>query len=56
MVENYCWQTHEGQTSMIDLTQPALDLSEFDISGPEGYANNFSPSVLAIYIAQVNYC
>ncbi|SPY78090.1 alpha-2-macroglobulin family protein [Providencia rustigianii] len=30
--------THEGQTSMIDLTQPALDLSEFDISGPSGFA------------------
>ncbi len=26
---------------MIDLTQPALDLSEFDISGPEGYAKQF---------------
>ncbi|MFH6839339.1 alpha-2-macroglobulin family protein [Providencia sp. 2024EL-00732] len=33
--------THDGQTSMIDLTQPALDLSEFDISGPEGYAKQF---------------
>lgn len=33
--------THEGQTSMIDLTQPALDLSEFDISGPSGYAKQF---------------
>ena len=33
--------THEGQTSMIDLTQPALDLSEFDISGPAGYAKQF---------------
>lgn len=30
-----------GQTSMIDLTQPALDLSEFDISGPVGYAKQF---------------
>ncbi|EKT55719.1 alpha-2-macroglobulin family protein [Providencia sneebia] len=33
--------THEGQTSIIDLTQPALDLSEFDISGPVGYAKQF---------------
>ena len=33
--------THEGQTSMIDLTQPALDLSEFDISGPAGFAKQF---------------
>lgn len=33
--------TLEGQTSMIDLTQPALDLSEFDISGPVGYAKQF---------------
>lgn len=30
--------TLDGQTSMIDLTQPALDLSEFDIGGPQGYA------------------
>lgn len=27
-----------GQTSIIDLTQPALDLSEFDIGGPEGFS------------------
>lgn len=27
--------TLDGQTSMIDLTQPALDLSEFDIGGYE---------------------
>lgn len=33
--------TLNGQTSMIDLTQPALDLSEFDISGPVGYAKQF---------------
>ncbi|EMF4670731.1 alpha-2-macroglobulin family protein [Providencia stuartii] len=33
--------TLDGQTSMIDLTQPALDLSEFDISGPTGYAKQF---------------
>ncbi|ELX8378330.1 alpha-2-macroglobulin [Providencia vermicola] len=33
--------TLDGQTSMIDLTQPALDLSEFDISGPVGYAKQF---------------
>nr|WP_314265538.1 alpha-2-macroglobulin [uncultured Moellerella sp.] len=33
--------TLNGQTSMIDLAQPALDLSEFDISGPQGYAKQF---------------
>ncbi|PNK69635.1 alpha-2-macroglobulin family protein [Hafnia paralvei] len=29
--------TQNGQTSIIDLTQPALDLSEFDIDGPKGF-------------------
>ena len=33
--------TKDGQTSMIDLTKSALDLSEFDIAGPEGYATQF---------------
>lgn len=33
--------TKDGQTSMIDLTKSALDLSEFDIAGPEGYAIQF---------------
>ncbi|PHM73598.1 alpha-2-macroglobulin [Xenorhabdus kozodoii] len=28
-------------TSMIDLTSPALDLSEFDIGGPQGYSKQF---------------
>ncbi|HGD3320936.1 TPA: alpha-2-macroglobulin [Proteus mirabilis] len=30
-----------GQTSMIDLRKPALDLSEFDIGGPQGYSKQF---------------
>ncbi|MCG3462428.1 alpha-2-macroglobulin family protein [Xenorhabdus bovienii] len=30
-----------GLTSMIDLTSPALDLSEFDIGGPQGYSKQF---------------
>ncbi|WP_413482779.1 MG2 domain-containing protein [Morganella psychrotolerans] len=32
---------HNGQTSMIDLKNPALDLAEFDIAGPQGYAKQF---------------
>ncbi|MDC9582324.1 alpha-2-macroglobulin [Xenorhabdus sp. PR6a] len=31
----------DGHTSMIDLTSPALDLSEFDIGGPQGYSKQF---------------
>ncbi|SUC47819.1 Alpha-2-macroglobulin MG1 domain [Providencia stuartii] len=46
--------TLDGQTSMIDLTQPALDLSEFDISGPTGYAKQFFVFGHVTYIAQVN--
>ncbi|MDM3639073.1 MG2 domain-containing protein, partial [Proteus mirabilis] len=30
-----------GQTSMIDLRKPSLDLSEFDIGGPQGYIKQF---------------
>lgn len=30
--------TQDGQTSLIDLSQPALDLAEFDIAGPEGFS------------------
>ncbi|SFD07425.1 alpha-2-macroglobulin family protein [Pragia fontium] len=33
--------TKDGQTSLIDLSKAALDLSEFDIAGPEGYATQF---------------
>ncbi|WP_434524262.1 alpha-2-macroglobulin family protein [Photorhabdus asymbiotica] len=33
--------TRDGQTSMIDLVSPALDLSEFDIAGPQGYSKQF---------------
>ena len=33
--------TQQGQTSMIDLATPALDLAEFDIAGPEGYSKQF---------------
>ncbi|MBS9424850.1 alpha-2-macroglobulin family protein [Photorhabdus caribbeanensis] len=33
--------TRDHQTSMIDLVSPALDLSEFDISGPQGYSKQF---------------
>ncbi|GKX55155.1 hypothetical protein SOASR030_12670 [Leminorella grimontii] len=33
--------TKDGQTSMIDLSKAALDLSEFDIAGPEGFATQF---------------
>lgn len=29
--------TRDDQTSMLDLAEPALDLAEFDIGGPEGY-------------------
>ncbi|EJD6111174.1 MG2 domain-containing protein [Morganella morganii] len=32
---------NNGQTSMIDLKNPALDLAEFDIAGPQGYAKQF---------------
>ncbi|CAM3732057.1 hypothetical protein BS639_03990 [Rouxiella silvae] len=28
---------HGGETSLINLTEPALDLAEFDIAGPQGY-------------------
>ncbi len=31
----------DGHTSMIDLHSPALDLSEFDIGGPQGYSKQF---------------
>ncbi|MEQ1975927.1 alpha-2-macroglobulin [Xenorhabdus sp. SGI240] len=30
-----------GHTSMVDLNSPALDLSEFDIGGPQGYSKQF---------------
>ncbi|OCQ51337.1 hypothetical protein Ppb6_03565 [Photorhabdus australis subsp. thailandensis] len=33
--------TRDGQTSMIDLVSPALDLSEFDIAGSQGYSKQF---------------
>ncbi len=33
--------TRDNQTSMIDLVSPALDLSEFDIAGPQGYSKLF---------------
>lgn len=33
--------TKDGQTSLIDLSKSALDLSEFDIAGPEGFATQF---------------
>ncbi|MDX7999806.1 alpha-2-macroglobulin family protein [Xenorhabdus sp. Reich] len=33
--------TQDGRTSMIDLHSPALDLSEFDIGGPQGYSKQF---------------
>lgn len=33
--------TQQGQTSMIDLSAPALDLAEFDIAGPAGYSKQF---------------
>lgn len=29
--------SQNGQTSLIDLNAPALDLAEFDIAGPEGF-------------------
>lgn len=29
---------HGGETSLINLNQPALDLAEFDIAGPQGYS------------------
>jgi len=29
--------TQQGQTSIIDLNRPALDLAEFPIDGPQGY-------------------
>lgn len=31
----------DGQTSMVRVNQSALDLSEFAISGPQGYKNQF---------------
>ncbi|WP_244182486.1 alpha-2-macroglobulin family protein [Xenorhabdus beddingii] len=33
--------TQGSHTSMIDLNAPALDLSEFDIGGPQGYSKQF---------------
>ncbi|MDX7988885.1 alpha-2-macroglobulin family protein [Xenorhabdus sp. 12] len=33
--------TENGSTSIIDLNTPALDLSEFDIGGPQGYSKQF---------------
>ncbi|MGV7960711.1 alpha-2-macroglobulin [Photorhabdus tasmaniensis] len=33
--------TRDNQTSMVDLVSPALDLSEFDIAGPQGYSKLF---------------
>ncbi|AYA39468.1 alpha-2-macroglobulin family protein [Xenorhabdus nematophila] len=33
--------TQDERTSMIDLHSPALDLSEFDIGGPQGYSKQF---------------
>lgn len=33
--------TFNGQTSMISLTKPALDLSEFSIAGPQSYNSQF---------------
>ncbi|WAT06326.1 alpha-2-macroglobulin [Rouxiella badensis] len=29
---------HGGETSLINLNEPALDLAEFDIAGPQGYS------------------
>ncbi|ALV91389.1 MULTISPECIES: alpha-2-macroglobulin family protein [Pantoea] len=33
--------TLKGQTSLIDLNRPALDLAEFPIDGPQGYDKQF---------------
>ncbi|CNI35819.1 alpha-2-macroglobulin family protein [Yersinia mollaretii] len=33
--------SQDGQTSLIDLNAPALDLAEFDIAGPEGFQKQF---------------
>ncbi|OTA15246.1 hypothetical protein Xvie_02912 [Xenorhabdus vietnamensis] len=33
--------TQNGHSSMIDLNSPALDLSEFDIGGSQGYSKQF---------------
>ncbi len=33
--------TQKGQTSLIDLNRPALDLAEFPIDGPQGYDKQF---------------
>ncbi|HFT5241356.1 TPA: alpha-2-macroglobulin [Yersinia enterocolitica] len=33
--------SQNGQTSLIDLNAPALDLAEFDIAGPEGFQKQF---------------
>ncbi|MCI1028160.1 alpha-2-macroglobulin family protein [Pantoea dispersa] len=33
--------TSKGQTSLIDLNRPALDLAEFPIDGPQGYDKQF---------------
>ncbi|CNH01292.1 alpha-2-macroglobulin family protein [Yersinia pekkanenii] len=33
--------SQNGQTSLIDLSAPALDLAEFDIAGPEGFQKQF---------------
>ena len=43
--------TSKGQTSLIDLNRPALDLAEFPIDGPQGYDKQFFILARAISIA-----
>lgn len=43
----------DGQTTLLDLKLPALDLAEFNIAGARAIANSFSCLARAIFIATV---
>ncbi|MDI8746314.1 hypothetical protein MJM83_31600, partial [Salmonella enterica subsp. enterica serovar Montevideo] len=36
-----CMARKEEQTTLLDLTLPALDLSEFNVAGAPGYSKQF---------------
>lgn len=42
----------DGQTTLLDLKLPALDLAEFNIAGAPGYSKQFSCLAHAIFIAR----
>lgn len=43
----------DGQTTLLDLKLPALDLAEFNIAARQAIANSFSCLARAIFIARV---